>query len=262
VPADDRKLANPQADGMREAVEQLVKLGREAIVGLVDRLADPSRGTDTQVRHALHALTIHVAGLADNGPRRAVAQTLASTLAADRPKEAKNFVIRQLQVCGSGDAAEVLGKMLLDEDLCESAAQALVAIGGTAGLVRQALAQAKGRTVRLSIVQALGALRDAEAAPALREAARDGDSDVRPAALWGLARIGEATDIGLFITATNATGFERIQATDSCLLLAERLLAAGNKEPAQRIYRHLLDTRVESEAYVRQAAERGLAAIQ
>ncbi len=62
-------------------------------------------------------------------------------------------------------------------------------------------------------------------------------------------------------TADMATGYERIKATQACLLLGENLVAAGRRTEATRVYRHLLDTRTgESEQYMRQAAEIGLAA--
>jgi hypothetical protein len=109
-------------------------------------------------------------------------------------------------------------------------------------------------------VQAVGVLRDAEAAGALREVARDDDADLRLTAMWGLANLGQAADVELLISASKGTGFEKIQAIKSCLLLAENLLAAGEKQAAAKIYKQLRDTSDESEAYVRQAAERGLAA--
>ncbi|MGD8499684.1 MAG: hypothetical protein PVJ86_03510, partial [Phycisphaerales bacterium] len=54
--------------------------------------------------------------------------------------------------------------------------------------------------------------------------------------------------------------YERVKATKACLLLAERLLAARKKGPAVKIYRHLHDTRKDSdESYVCDAANKGLA---
>ena len=56
-------------------------------------------------------------------------------------------------------------------------------------------------------------------------------------------------------------GWERIQAGKHCLVLAEKLTASGKKVEAAKIYTHLRDTRTDpSEKYIREAAERGLAA--
>ena len=55
-------------------------------------------------------------------------------------------------------------------------------------------------------------------------------------------------------------GYERIKATSNALLLAERLLAAGKKAEAARIYTHLKETRTDaSEKYVREIATEALA---
>ena len=62
------------------------------------------------------------------------------------------------------------------------------------------------------------------------------------------------------IKATDAApGYERIKATSNALLLAERLLAAGKKADAAKIYAHLKNTRTDaSEAFVRDIASDGL----
>jgi len=259
TPGGDRKLASPNKQDMDEAIVRLIKLGRGAIVGLVDLLVDPSQATDTQVRHALHALATYVAGQPGDDPRREIAQALASTLDGDRPKEAKGFVIRQLQVCGGREVIDALGKQLMDEELSADAAQAMLAIGARGDSFRQPLAHAKGKRHRLTLIQSLGVLVDPEVADVLRAAARDDDRDIRQASLWGLANIGQPDDVELLISAASAAGYERTQATQSCLLLAERLLAGGRQQPAAKIYRHLRDAAAAPE-YVREAAERGLAA--
>jgi hypothetical protein len=57
-------------------------------------------------------------------------------------------------------------------------------------------------------------------------------------------------------------GWERIRATKHCLVLAERLLAAGEPSEAARIYEHLRNTRTTpAESYVREQAEQALEAI-
>jgi hypothetical protein len=54
-------------------------------------------------------------------------------------------------------------------------------------------------------------------------------------------------------------GWERIQATKNCMVLAEKLVAAGKKSDAAKIYKYLRDTRKDpSEKYVRDAAEKAM----
>jgi hypothetical protein len=94
----------------------------------------------------------------------------------------------------------------------------------------------------------------------MKAALADADRDIRLAAGWGLARIGEAGAVDLVLKAADVdAGYERIKATSSALLLAEKLLAAGKKTDAAKIYKHLKSTRSDaSEAYVKEVASEGL----
>ena len=74
--------------------------------------------------------------------------------------------------------------------------------------------------------------------------------------------MGDAGSVELLINeADSRTGWERIQATKHCLVLAEQLSLVGKMDMAERIYVHLRDTRTDAaEQYVSEAAERGLRA--
>ncbi len=257
-PGGDQKLSDADKRQIDEAVAAIAELGPKTIRELAGMLVDPSAGTDTQVRHAIHALANFGAAQKDEHARCSISLSLAAALNDDRPKEAKGFLIRQLQVCGGDEVAETLSQYLVDEQLCADACQAMLAIGVKSELFRQALNVAKGGRHRCTIIQALGTIRDVEAAPKLREAALDTDSDIRQTSVWALANLGLEADVERLIAAANAKGYERIQATKACLLLAERLLATGNAKAAGRIYEHLRDTRAASEAYVRDTAARAL----
>jgi HEAT repeat protein len=239
----------------------MLRSERNLTADLVGMLTEPGKGDDSKARYALHALAVHVGGLRDEMARRAFAASLADTLKENRPAGVRRFVVRQLQVVGGKEVAAPLGQLLTDEEVCDEAAQALLAVrAGAAEQFRGALPRAEGKT-RLAIVHALGTLRDREAAEALRKVAADKDRDTRLTALWALANIGDAGSADLLIKASGGEGYERVKATSACLLLAERLLAAGQKAEAVRIYTHLRDSRTEeSEKYVKDAAERGLAA--
>ncbi len=88
MPKPDEKrgiLSNADKAAADKAVAELHAGGRESVVGLVGMLAEPKQGEeqkDSQARHALHALVIHVGGLGDDGQRRALAEALASVILA------------------------------------------------------------------------------------------------------------------------------------------------------------------------------------
>jgi HEAT repeat protein len=197
----------------------------------------------------------------DGKNRKQFNAALASTLGGGKPKEVRAFVLRQLQVAGDKAVAPALGKQLADAELCEPAAQALLAIhDGAVEQFRAALPKATGKQ-RLTVVQALGVLRDEKSAGALRKLAADKERDTRLAALWAVANIGDANSLETVVKAADTkVPYERIKATQACLVLAERLEATGKKAAAGRIYAHLKKARTDaSEKYVRDAAEKALA---
>ena len=256
-------LSNINKQTVDDVTSQIHEGGRKSLVALIDMLVEPGAGDDVKARYALHCLAVHVCKLDNDRVRQAFATTLASQLGGDRPKGVQKYVIEQLQVAGGGEVAAALGKMLLDEQLCESAAQALTAIGdGSAGQLRNALPKSRGKT-RLTIIQNLGVLGDAGSADLLKAALADGDREIRLVAGWALANMGDSSSVDLLLRAAGTEeAYERVKATKACLLLAERLAAAGKKELAAEIYEHLRDSRNGSgEAYVRDAASEGLEAI-
>ena len=280
-PDENGLLSNIDKESVENVIAEIHKAGRDGIVGLIDMLVEPGKADDVKPRYALHCLAVYVCKLKDKKHRRAFAEILASQLDRDRPKQIKGYLIRQLQVAGGEEVAGALGKFLLDEELCEYAAQALVApaasrlrskpAGGdgaaeqlaalAAGQLRDALPNAKGKC-RLTVIQNLGVVRDRKSVDALKQALGDEDRDIRLAAAWGLANIGDPGSVDIVLRAADVQDpYERIKAAQACLLLAENLLAAGKKKDAMKIYAHLRDTRTDPvEQYLREVAEGALAA--
>lgn len=262
VPALDKRgtFTGPSWEEATPMLDGLLAAGRDGIVAVIAMLKDVDDGSDYKARYALHALAQYVGRPGKESARKTFADALASQLATDRPKGVQGYAARLLQVTGSKDAAPSLGKLLGDPDLCESAAQALLAIREGAGAeFRKALPDLKGGP-RLTVLQALGVLADGESAEAMKAALADADAEIRLAGAWGLARIADAGSVeAVHKLSTGAAGWERIKATSVALLLAERLLAAGKKAEAAKMYRLLKESRTDkSEAYVLEAASEGL----
>ncbi len=237
--------------------------GRENIPGLIDLLVPPGEGDDVKAHYALHGLANHVLKLRDEGARRQFGETLASQLGGDRPKAVQAYLCQELQWAGRAEAVPALGKLLVDEELTEPATMALVAIKqGAAEQFRAAWPSAKGKC-RLNVIHGLAALVDTQSGGIFREGLGDPDREVRLAAGAGLARTGDAGAVDLLLKAAGAEpGWERIQATKHCLVLAENLAAAGKKAEAGRIYAQLRDSRTDpAERYIREAAEKALATV-
>jgi HEAT repeat protein len=261
--ADSRGMFNTGIDRQKieAAVAEIHKGGPALLLGLIEMLVPPGEGNDVKAHYALHCVANHVLKIRDEVARREFGETLAGQLGGNRPKAVQAYLCQELQWAGRREATAALGRLLLDNDLVEPATMALVAIrDGAVEQFRAALPQAKGKC-RLNVVQALATLADASSVPALREALADPDREVRIAAGWGLAQIGDEGSVDPLLKAADvAPGWERIQATKHCLVLAEKLAAADRKAQAAKIYRHLRDTRTDpSEKYLRDLAQKALA---
>jgi HEAT repeat protein len=261
-------LSKVDRDATLAAITELHAAGAGAVKELVAMLVEPGKGNDHQARYAIHALALYVCGLGgrqrNESDRKSFAEALAGTLDSDRPAAVKEFVIRELQVCGGAEAIPAISKCLADKALTDPAASALVAIGGAAAAaeLRRILPAADARQ-RLIVVQNLGTLRDKESVKALAAATSDADIEIRTAACWALANIGEPAGVEACLAAAeNAKEYERIQAGKCRLLFAARLLEAGHKSQAQQVLGHLKKTSAdESESYLREIADREIAAI-
>ncbi len=247
----DGKVEGPPWSDATRIYEGILDGGPAAVASVIDLLNEVDDGSDYKARYTLHGLLAYASRPAHDPRQKMLIATLLEAVHSDRPKPIRAFLLRQLEAAGDPSAASVLGDLLTDATLSAPAAQALLAIGeGAAAPFRKALDGATGRQ-RLTVVHALAWLRDRRAAAALKEAAKDGDRAVRIAAVHGLATLGEPTAADLVLRAAQQDGWERIQGAKACLLLGENLEAAGDGAAAKKVYRRLLNTRNDSEAYLR-----------
>jgi HEAT repeat protein len=253
---------NIDKEKIEKAVEAIYKGGRANMQGLVEMLGEPGTAEDVKPHYALHCVLNHTLIVKDEKAQKEFCDVLAAELSGNHSNYIKSYLCQELQWAGDKSAAPALGKLLTNEELCDPAAMALVAIkGGAAEELRKAAPQAEGRC-RLAVVDALAALGDSGAASIFKEALKDADREVRIAAGAGLAKLGDAGSADLLTKAADvAPGWERIQATKNCMVLAENLAASGKKSDAQKIYKHLSDTRKDpTEKYIRDAAQKAMGA--
>jgi HEAT repeat protein len=257
------KFTGPAPEVADKIFAEILEGGRASLLELLALVREPGDADfkNYKAAYVLHGLAIYVGRSGKERDRRLLSDTLASALdSAAHSKGVKARVIRELQACGGKEVVRALGQQLQDEDLCEPATQALLSIReGAAAELRRALPTAQGRN-RVTVVQALGVLQDAASAADLRKFLSDPDRDPRLAAAWSLANLSDAASADALLKAADtAEGWERTQTTKACLLLAEKLVVAGKKTEALRLYTHLADT---GERYVREAAEQGRAVVQ
>ena len=157
---------------------------------LCDMLVEAGAGDDTKPRMALEGLAWYTGSSGTPAQRAAYIEVLTAALSKDRQPGVKAFLIRQLQLVGDDSAVPTLGKLLLDAEVYDFAAQALVTIGSDAAraALRAAYSEAQG-PCRIAIIQALGVLRDSDSADRLAEDANGPDRGIQLAALPALANM-------------------------------------------------------------------------
>lgn len=245
-----------------KAINQIHAGGTQNITAIIDMIVEPDKGGDVKARYALHCLAVKAKAVGQDAQQQYV-RALAAQLGGARPKAVQQYLLQEIPFAGGKCVVATIGKLLGDADLCESAAQALTAIGtGAAEQFRAALPTAKGPCL-LTIVQNLGVLRDKASVASLRKATTSEDREVRLCAAWGLANIGDGDSIAAVtrVADVKVGSWERIEGTRACMLLAERLLAAGQKGLAKKVYGHLRETRTDAtEVYIKELAEKAIAA--
>jgi len=254
---------NIDKEKIEKAISAIHEGGRENVLRLIDMLGEPGSEEDVKPRYALHCLTNYVLIIKDEKGRKQLCEALGSQLGGNRPKPIQAYLCQELGWAGRREAVPSLGKLLTDEELSGPASMALMAIREAAAAeFRAAWLKATGQARRY-IMDGLAALAEPQSNKIFTQALSDEDREVRIAAAAGLASLGEANSAELLLKAADsAKGWERIQTTKNCLVLAEKLATAGDKTAAKRIYEQLRKTRNgDSEQHIREAAERGLAAI-
>jgi len=260
---DDRGMytKNIDKEKIESAVAAIFAGGRDNVQGLIDMLGEPGSEENVKPHYALHCVLNHALIVKDDDARREFAATLAKNLSGNLSTHNKAYLCQELQWMGREEAVEALGRLLLEEQLVEPAAMALVAIKTGAPLaLRAALPQASG-ICRRTIVDALAALQDVDAADDFKAALKDDDVEVRIAARVGLSQVpSSSAAAAILASARDSSGWERIQAAKCSLVAAETLQEAGQASEARQVYDQvggIFDQ--DHEAHVREAAETGKA---
>ena len=268
MPSADRRgmyTENIDKEKIEKNAAAIAAGGKANILGLIEMLGEPGTSENVKPHYALHCTLNFALVSKDEKLRKEFCEAIASQLSNEKLlAHTRAYLCQELGWAGRDEACAALGKALLDADVSDDAATALAAIGGerAASQLRAAAAKAKGKA-RLNLMDALAALAEPASARTFQDALTDDDREVRIAASLGLAKLGQPDSAEpLLKAAGEAEGWERTQLTKSCLVLAEQLAAAGKTNEAKTVYQRLAKTRSgKNEQHIRDAAERGLAAI-
>lgn len=249
---------------IEKAVAAIAAGGRENVEGLIDMLGEPGAADNVKPHYALHCVLNYTKIANKPAEQREFCDALAGRLGGDLSDYNKAYLCQELMWFGDKSAVPALAALLTNEALCDPAGMALVAIGeGAAEALREALPKAQGGR-RRTIVHSLAALAepgDKASAAVFVAALADDDRETRIAAGAGLANIADPAHTGALLGAADAAnGWERIKQNAHCLKLAENFAAAKDKASSEKVYKHLRDTRTDTEEkHIRDAAAAALA---
>lgn len=265
-PGTASKFTGPAWEDAEKISDAILAGGQPRLLELLAlvKAPDDPEFDNYKPEYVLHGIVLLVGRTGREKDRRLVAETLAAQIGSGKfPKATRGLFIRELHWVAAGESVDALAKQIGDAELGLYAIAALVAIGqpGIAAL-RKGLGQTIGRN-QLAVIQALGRLGDALAAADLRKLLAGQDKDARIAAAWALANMGDVASLAALLKVADAgDDWEKPQNTKACLVLAEKLIAAGKRTDAKKIYQHLKDTRTgEKEKYLRELADKALAEL-
>ena len=263
-PIEASKFTRPDPELADSICESLLSEAPQSIVELVELIRDPASPEfkNYKAEYLAHVLAVYTGRPGKQNQRKIVAKTFASFLGNDKtPEYVQGFLARQLERIGDKDVVSALGKLLLNEKLCDYAASALISIKeGSVEQFQPVVSKASGRC-RLVAIQSLAALEDANSIKIFQKALSDDDRVIRLAGAFGIVKTSDASSIPDLLKAADVESpYERSKMTSLCIQLAERLNAKGKKQEAARIFKHLRDTRTDpKEKYIRDLADKWLA---
>lgn len=241
----DGKHTGPPVEIAASAVQRILDGGEADIIALIDMLKEPGKGEDYKAHYLLHAVATHARRPDAEDERRMVCKALLAALQQKRPAIIHKYLLEELLWAGGEESVEPVARLLLDAELYEFATRTLVAIKAPAP-IRAALPRAKGKN-RVSLMQALGDLRDGGALAEILSDVANPDRDTRLAAIGALGKIGDAAAVEPLIKASKVDSlYERSQVIEALLNLAHGLTKAGETKGPERICRYLLkDSKTE-----------------
>ena len=199
----------------------------------------------------------------DPAARKEIESRLLAVLQSNAPRDAKDYVCRQLRTMGTAASVPVLEPLLADAELSHMARYALERIPEPqAGQALERQLPKLSGNLKIGVISSLGSR--GQAAPAktvalLRPLLKDPDDAVACAAATALGRIASVEADKALASAKPRAALVAVFA-DASMSCAENLLAAGHAREAKATYERLLKNKPSD--LVRLAAERGLKACQ
>ena len=192
----------------------------------------------------------------DPAARKALESQLLAVLQSSAPRDARDYVCRQLRTIGTAASVPALEALLPDPDMSHMARYALERIpDAQAGQALEHQLRKVNGQLKIGVISSLGTR--GQGVSLLRPLLQDPDDAVARAAAIALGCIATLEANKALASAKPRPALVVIFA-DASMGCAEKLLAAGHAKEAKATYERLLKNNPPDS--IRQAAERGLKA--
>jgi len=184
--------------------------------------------------------------------------SLDDVLKSDAKYAGKQYACRELSIIGTQQSVPALAPMLTNQEYSDMARYALERIPGEAAdkALLDALPKAEGKA-KIGIVNSLGERGHKPAAGEIGKLVDNSDRVLAGAAISALGKIGGADALkGLDKALAGAPDNQKMLVYDAYLRIADKMVAAGDKAGASKIYRDLNKPSVPQ--LVRTAALKGM----
>jgi HEAT repeat protein len=194
----------------------------------------------------------------DPAARKDLESRLLAVLQSNAPRDARDFVCRQLRTIGTAASVPALETLLADPELSHMARYALERIPASqAGQALERQLPKLNGQLKVGVISSLGTR--GQGVSLLRPLLQNSDETVARAAAIALGRIA-TVDASKGLGSTKPRSALAAVFADASMSCAEKLLAAGHAKEAKAAYERLLKS--NPPALIRLAAERGLKACQ
>lgn len=225
VPAQNQKSLERNA-------EEMAGLGKDGIVKMITRLAAPESAQNAAIEYAVGGFTYFVNQPARESWRKLAAEAYAEALPKLTHKVNQAFVLFQLQQVDKGEGLNAIVPFLDDTELVGPAARALAASGTQAAgnALLKALENPWGNR-QLHLIEALGDMKFAPAAPVIERFAAGEEKEIRKVAQYALTQIAAPSSEGVLRKAAEKSGlvYDETNATGNYIQYLTRL---AEKDPA------------------------------
>jgi HEAT repeat protein len=194
----------------------------------------------------------------DPAARKELESRLVAVLQTNAPRDARDYVCRQLRTIGTAASVPTLEALLADPDLSHMARYALERIPDSqAGQALERQLRKLTGQLKIGVASSLGTR--GQGVGVLRPLLQDSDEAIARAAAIALGRIA-SVDANKALASAKPRPELAVVFADASMACAEKLLATGHAKEAKTIYQRLLKNNPPE--LIRLAAERGLNACQ